>query len=62
MKVFLVSVLVAIVVAAAAALILNTGQRAAWEAYSSAQSTRVGDPGHNLVGESWSGDSRPKNS
>jgi hypothetical protein len=62
MKVFLGSVLVLVALAAAAALILNAGQRPAWEVYSSTQSTRVGDPGHNLVGENWSGNPRPQNS
>jgi hypothetical protein len=34
---------------------LNSQDRVpAWQAYSSA-STRVGDPGHNLVGDDWSG-------
>lgn len=27
----------------------------AWQVFST-ESTRVGDPGHNLVGQNWSGD------
>ena len=30
-------------------------QQPAWQAYST-DSTRVGDPGHNLVGQNWSGE------
>lgn len=30
-------------------------QKPAWQVYST-DSTRVGDPGHNLVGQNWSGD------
>lgn len=54
MKVIFASVLIAIVIGVAAAFILNTAQRPAYEVYSTS-STRVGEPGHNLVGENWSG-------
>ncbi len=55
------SVLIAIVIGVAAAFILNTVQRPAYEVYSTS-STRVGEPGHNLVGENWSGNpGRPGN-
>ena len=61
MKVILGSVLVALVIGAAAAFILNTAQRPAYEAYATS-STRVGEPGHNLVGQAWSGNpGRPPN-
>jgi hypothetical protein len=30
-------------------------EQLAWQAYST-ESTRVSDPGHNLVGQNWSGD------
>ena len=58
MKVIFGSVLIAIVIGVAAAFILNSAQRPAYEAFSTS-STRV-DPGHNLVGENWSGDARPR--
>ena len=54
MKVILASIVIAIVLGGAAALVLNTTQRPAYEAYSTS-GVRVGDPGHNLVGENWSG-------
>jgi hypothetical protein len=61
MKVIFASVLIAIVIGVAAAFILNTAQRPAYEVYSTS-STRVGEPGHNLVGENWSGNpGRPGN-
>jgi hypothetical protein len=42
-------------------LVLSVAQRPAYQAYST-QSTRVGEPGHNLVGENWSGNpERPRN-
>ena len=58
MKVILASVLIAVVIGVAAAFVLNTTQRPAYEVYST-QSVRVGDPGHNLVGENWSGQPEP---
>ena len=61
MKVILASVLIAIAIGIAAAFVLNNTQRTAYEVYST-QSVRVGDPGHNLVGENWSGQpERPRN-
>lgn len=32
-------------------------EQPAWQVYST-DSTRVGDPGHNLVGQNWTGDPR----
>ena len=61
MKVIFASVLIAIVIGVAAAFVLDATQRPAYQAYSSSQSTSVREPGHNLVGENWSGDSRPRN-
>ncbi len=58
MKVIFGSVLIAIVIGVAAAVILNTAQRPAYEAYSTS-STSVREPGHNLVGENWSGSPSP---
>ena len=60
MKVILASLVVAIVVGVAAALILDRTQTPAYEAYATS-GTRVGDPGHNLVGPNWSGNPRPGN-
>ena len=60
MKVILTSIVIAIVIGVAAAFILNAAQRPAYEAYATS-STRV-EPGHNLVGENWSGNPRPRNS
>lgn len=53
-------ILTGIVVAVAIALgagyfLLNAQQQPAWQVYST-ESTRVGDPGHNLVGQNWSGE------
>ncbi len=60
MKVIVGAILVAIVLGVAAALVLNTTQRPAYEVYSTS-SVRVGEPGHNLVGENWTGNPRPRN-
>jgi hypothetical protein len=61
MKVIFGSILIALVIGVAAALVLNTAQRPAYEVYSTS-SVRVGEPGHNLVGENWSGNpERPRN-
>ena len=54
MNVIFGSMLIAIVIGVAAAFVLNAAQRPAYEAYSTS-STRVGEPGHNLVGQGWSG-------
>jgi hypothetical protein len=60
MKVILGAVVIAIVLGVAAAFILESTQTPAYEAYSTS-GTRVGDPGHNLVGPNWSGNARPGN-
>jgi hypothetical protein len=60
MKMILVSVLIALVLSVAAALVLDSTQRPAYEAYATS-GTRVGDPGHNLVGQNWSGNAQPGN-
>ena len=54
MRAFLASVAAAIVIAAGAAFILNADNRTAYEAFKTS-GARVGDPGHNLVGDRWSG-------
>jgi hypothetical protein len=52
-KVFLASLVIAIALGVGAAFVLGSTQKLAFQAYST-QSARVGDPGHNLVGPSWS--------
>ena len=61
MKVILASVLIAIIIGVAAAFVLNTTQKPAYQVYAT-EGVRVGDPGHNLVGQNWSGQpERPRN-
>ena len=50
MKAFIASVAFALVVAAGAAMILEQQQQSAASAFSTG-GTRVGDPGHNLIGK-----------
>ena len=52
------AVLVALAIGVAAAFVLDGMQTPAYQAYSTS-GTRV-EPGHNLVGENWSGDARPR--
>jgi len=60
-KVIFASVLVAIVIGVAAAFVLNSAQRPAYQAYSTT-GTSVREPGTNLVGPNWSGiPDRPRN-
>ena len=54
MRAFLASLAVALVIAVAAGFILNADNRPAYEAFSTS-GARVSDPGHNLVGDRWSG-------
>lgn len=53
------SVVVAVVIGIAAAFILDGMQTPAYQAYSTS-GARVVEPGHNLVGENWSGNPRPR--
>lgn len=57
MGMILTGIVVAVAIAfGAGTFFLNTQQQElAWQAYS-ADSARVGDPGHNLVGEDWTGE------
>lgn len=55
MGVILTGIVAAIVIAIGAGFALRSQQEPSWEAYSTA-STRVGDPGANLVGRDFSGD------
>ncbi len=53
MKVILASILVAVVLAVGASFVLTATQKPAYQVYSTS-GTRVGDPGHNLVGSDYS--------
>lgn len=55
MGVILTAIIVAVAIAIGAGYFMSAEQKLAWQAYSSS-STRVGDPGHNLVGPGWTGD------
>jgi hypothetical protein len=55
MGVILVGIAAAIVIAIGASFVLDAEQEPAWQVYST-QSTRVGEPGDNLVGPSWNGE------
>jgi hypothetical protein len=57
MRVLLSGIVVAAVIAVVAAFALRLAQEPVYERFSSS-SARVGDPGINLVGKSWSGDPR----
>ncbi len=50
-----IAVAVAIAIGAGYFLMSSQQQQPAWQVYSSG-STRVGDPGHNLVGQNWTGE------
>ena len=54
MKIILASLVAAVVIAVGAAYVLNAEQRPAYEAFTTS-GARVGDPGHNLVGDKWDG-------
>ena len=54
MKAFIASVAAVIILGVAAALVLALAQRPAYTVYSTT-STRVGEPGDNLVGGNWTG-------
>jgi hypothetical protein len=55
MKVIVISIVIAALVAACAGLILSLVQEPAYEAFT-VPHVRVGNPGDNLVGPEWSGD------
>jgi hypothetical protein len=57
MRAFVFAVIAAMVVAVGAAWMLNTQQKAVWEAFTTS-AVRVGDPGHNLVGP-WENSAKP---
>ena len=55
MGVILIGIAAAIVIAIGSSFVLKAQQEPAWRVYST-QSTRVGEPGDNLVGPGWSGE------
>jgi hypothetical protein len=55
MQIVLSGIVAAIVLAVIASFVLRVDRNPAYEAYSTS-STRVGDPGYNLVGKGWSGE------
>ncbi len=59
MNIVISGIVAAIVLGIVAAFAMRTGQEPAYEVYSTS-STRVGDPGYNLVGKNWTGDSKPQ--
>jgi hypothetical protein len=58
MRALLAGIVVAIVLAIVAGYFLPKESETAWQAFSST-STRVGDPGSNLVGPRWTGINPP---
>jgi hypothetical protein len=61
MKVLLAGIVVALVIGMGIAFFLPLTPTTAWQAYSTS-STRVDDPGTNLVGPRWTGLNRVENS
>lgn len=56
MGAILTGIIIAIAIAVGAVYVLPEGHSQAWQVYSTT-STRVGDPGENLVGSGWTGES-----
>jgi hypothetical protein len=56
-KVIIVSAVAALVLAFAASFVLNVEQKPAYEAFVGS-GARVGEPGNNLVGPNWTGESQ----
>lgn len=54
MKIIVTSIVASVILAVAASFLLGEAQRPAYEAFATG-STRVGNPGDNLVGRTWSG-------
>jgi hypothetical protein len=55
MRAIILGVVAAIACGVIAAIVLSRLQEPAYKAYATS-STRVGDPGYNLVGRNWTGD------
>ena len=58
MGAILIAAVVVVVIAIGAGAYLRPEREPAWQAYSTS-STRVGDPGSNLVGPNWTGEAVP---
>lgn len=56
MKTIVVAAVAALILGVGAAAVLSLGQKNAYEAYTTS-GARVSEPGHNLVGPRWSGQS-----
>jgi hypothetical protein len=52
MKAFVTAVVIAIIIAVAGLFALGAIQKPVYQAFATS-STRVGNPGHNLVGNAW---------
>ncbi len=52
MKAFIAGVVVAVVIAVGAGFILTAVAQPAYKSFATSE-TRVGNPGHNLVGPNW---------
>jgi len=55
MGMILTGIVVAFAITIGAGAYLSAQPTVSWQAFSTS-STRVGDPGHNLVGQNWTGD------
>jgi hypothetical protein len=55
MRVIMSGIAAAFVLGVIAAVVLSAVQKPAYDLYSTS-STRLGDPGSNLVGEAWTGE------
>jgi hypothetical protein len=60
-KMIILSAVATLILAYAAALILNREQEPAYQAFVGS-GARVGNPGSNLVGPEWTGEPRPPQS
>ena len=59
MNIVISGIIAAVVLAVVAAFAMRAGQLPSYEAYATS-STRVDDPGHNLVGPRWNGRAEPQ--
>jgi hypothetical protein len=55
MGMILTGIAVAVAIAVGAGYFMRAEQQPSWMVFST-ESTRVGDPGHNLVGANWTGE------
>ena len=54
MRMILTGIVLAIVIGIGAGIVFQAQQVPAWQVFRT-DSTRIGDPGNNLVGENWTG-------